>query len=606
MPVRKNSGRRHTLFRLACVCGLLLTLPSTATGSAGPDELQSILTGESLPGVVWATVDANSQETGGTGYAELSAARPMTAATRVQVGSITKTLVALGVLQLVSAGELRLSTDVEQLLPGLNWDNPWRREAPITVRNLLEHTAGLDNIRLWQFLNTTVGKDTPLVKAFPTHQEHLLRVRSRPGSQYSYSNMGYALLGLVIERVTSERYEDYLARELLHPLGMHDSSFHFVTQDTDARLAMGYLDGSTPQASVPMFLRPAGQFTTTANDMQRLLRFLLGNGSVGGKELVASGYLDRLGTPSTTDAFRAGLHMGHGLALAARDRHGVLGECHPGTTFGFRAQLCVFRAQEKAFFYAVNADSERADYERLTAHFIDRIAVEAAARSPELRLPLDAYTGLYELAPANMAQFAWLDWMFNSVWLAADPKRGGLVMHTLQRPERLLLPMGDGLFRDADRRVASHVVFGVEETLLSNGLTTWRKASTVKLFLAWASLTAGVLGLLYIVVRGIWLLLGGRLLANGAIAPPWVCLIAFTLPVFLYGRQSFLQFGERTEAGLLLAGLSAALPLALGIALYGIYRSPVRPLLDLCAVLAGLQLCVVLLWQGVLPIVFWR
>src|SRR3546814_6716128 len=58
-----------------------------------------------------------------------------------------------------------------------------------------------------------------------------LRIRSQPGSRLSYSNMGYTLLGLVIERVTGERYEQYLDDHFLGPLGMHQSTFRFVSQE---------------------------------------------------------------------------------------------------------------------------------------------------------------------------------------------------------------------------------------------------------------------------------------------------------------------------------------------------------------------------------------
>ncbi|GAB5413404.1 MAG: hypothetical protein Cons2KO_10070 [Congregibacter sp.] len=530
----------------------------------------------------------------------------MTATTKVQVGSVTKTLVALGVLHLVSEGQLNLDANVEQLLPELRWDNPWRAEAPVTVRHLLEHTAGLDNIRMWQFLNTNVTADTPLAAAFPQSQKQLLRIRTRPGSQYSYSNMGYAILGIVIERVTGERYEDYLARELLEPLNMHDSSFHYIAQRQDPRLAMGYLEAGVEQSSVPMFLRPAGQFTTTADDMQLLLQFFLGDGMANGQRIIAADHLDSLGTPSTTDAYLAGLSMGHGLALATRDRHGVLGECHPGETFGFRAFVCVFREQNKAFFYAVNADSENADYERLNRYFIDQLEVAPVAEAAVVpAVGLEEYAGLYSLAPNNMAQFAWLDWMFNSVWLSVDQQRGGLLMQSLQGPERLLLPVGDGLFRAADRRQASHVFIGPNNEVLSYGLTSWRKASPLLLCLGWLSLIAGALGLLFIVSKGLWSLLTGRLRENRAILPPGLCLMAFGLPTYLYTTQSFLQFGEATAANLCLAGLSALLPVTLALSLYLILRGQHVSRVNLGAVLASLQLCLVLLWQGVLPVVFW-
>ncbi|MEM8489415.1 MAG: serine hydrolase domain-containing protein [Pseudomonadota bacterium] len=582
---------------------LFLSLPLKANETA---ELEALLELESLPGVVWSITDNGADRSGGAGSADLHRDRPMSAQTKVQVGSVTKTLVALGVLYLVSIGELELDTSVEQLIPDLPWDNRWRNETPITVRNLLEHTAGLDNIRMWQFLNASATPDTPLTSAFPADHGYLLRVRTPPGTQYSYSNMGYAVLGLVIERVTSERYEDFLARSLLVPLKMKQSSFRFVTQQDDERLAMGYLDHGVPQPSVPMVLRPAGQFTTTASDMLSLLRFLLGSGSVDGVRLIAPDLMAKLGVPSTTDAYRAGLRIGHGLALALRDRHGVLGECHPGTTFGFRANLCVFRTQGKGFFYAVNADTETADYERLTRYFIQQMDLPLAHLDPVVEMHSEKYSGLYELAPSNMDQFAWIDWMFNSIWVSPNPQTGGLLVRSLQDDERALLPVGKGLFRDSDRRVASHVFLVEDELLLSDGLQTWKKGSPLFLLLGWISLLAGTLAFLYIIFRGTLLSLSGRLLANKPIALVWGCLVALALPVYLFTLQSFLEFGEATVASRILAALSGALPAACALACYISMKRDKTWTLDLCAVVAGLQLCVFLASQGVIPIVLWR
>ncbi|EAQ97631.1 Beta-lactamase class C and other penicillin binding protein [Congregibacter litoralis KT71] len=587
--------------------GFVLVLMAQLSFAQKSQPLNLILKEEALPGVVWATIDESEVITGGSGYAELSSKKPMTADSKVQVGSVTKTLVAVAVLHLVAEKRVSLDSDLEQILPSLNWDNPWRDETPITLRHLLEHTAGLDNLRMWQFLNSAVSPDTPLEAAFPQDQDRLLRLRTRPGSQYSYSNMGYALLGLVIEKLTQERYEDYLNRELLQPLDMHDSSFSFITQDQDSRLAMGYLEAGVEQQSVPMFLRPAGQFTTTAADMQSLLGFLLGDGSLNGEPFIEAQHMESLGRPSTTDAYKAGLSMGHGLALARRDRHGVIAECHPGETFGFRAQLCLFPSEEKAFFYAVNADDENADYERFTQYFISALDVEPPPPTPVTpNAALEPYVGLYKLAPNNMAEFAWLDWVFNSVWLSVDQGRQGLVMHSLQGQERLLLPLGGGLFRDAERSVASHIFFGDEQTTLSYGLTTWKKASPVSLLLAWLSLAAGILGLLYIVLRGTWLSRPGTAMADNALLLPWICVLSFALPVYLYAGQPFLQFGELTAASALLAVISGLLPFSLAFAAYRLLRRSKPFLPDLFAVLSGLQLCLVLVFEGVLPLIFWR
>ena len=107
------------------------------------------------------------------------------------------------------------------------------------VRHLLDHTAGLDDMRLWQTFNTRPTADTPLSEAFD-RDASVLAIRSRPGRQFSYSNISYTLAAMVIESVTGERYEAWLERELLAPLQMRDSTFAFTSQqgpDRDPRLA---------------------------------------------------------------------------------------------------------------------------------------------------------------------------------------------------------------------------------------------------------------------------------------------------------------------------------------------------------------------------------
>jgi CubicO group peptidase (beta-lactamase class C family) len=584
---------------------LLTPIPALASGQDLPDEIDRLLQETGLPGIVWSAIGDSGPVSGANGLADIANARPMTVDSKVHVGSVTKTVLALGVLRLVSEGKLSLDTDVEQLLPRLNWKNPWRDEAPIRVRHLLEHTAGLDNVRMWQFLNSRVTTETPLLAAFPRDHGDLLQIRSRPGSQYSYSNMGYALLGMVIEQVTRQRYEDYLAESLLAPLGMRDSSFHLITQAGDTRLAMGYLDDNVEQPAIPMVLRPAGQFTTTAPDMLRLMAFALGDGSLDRAPFIAPELMAQLGRPSTTEAFRNGLEIGHGLALAGRDRHGVLAYCHPGTTFGFRAYLCLFPAEGKAFFYAINADDETADYEAFNKLLIQQLAVTgvAAAVATAEAESLREHTGFYALSPNNMAQFAWLDWMFNSLWVSEHPPTRSLVILSPQQPPRRLEPLGNGLFRDAERRLASHVFF--DDALLSNGLATWRKASLPSFILAWASLAAGLMGLAYIVIRGSWLLIRRNHTPDSTLLWPYLGIVAFALPAFLYTRQHFLEFGEQTAASVLVAILTGALPLLLGFALVRLKQHKRMFAPDLLAMLALLQLCLVLLYQGVLPVMFW-
>ncbi|WP_300751252.1 serine hydrolase domain-containing protein, partial [Janthinobacterium sp.] len=322
---------------------------------------------EGLTGAVWTELQPDGKiVTGAAGLKNAATGAPMQADTKVQVGSVAKVVLALGVLHLVSEGKLTLDTPLDQILPQLVLKNPWQASDPVRIRHLLAHTAGLDDLRFWQAFSTRPLPDTPLADAFG-HGGNLLRVHARPGSRYAYSNMGYGLLGMVIEKVTGQPYEHYLDTQVLQPLGMKDSTFAFVTQtgpQADPRLAMGHFERGVTQAAVPMYLRPAGQFATTAGDMGKLAQFLMGDGQLQGSSFIAAPLMAALSNPVGTQAALAGLEAGHGLALATRDRHNVLGACHPGTTVGFRAMLCVYPEQKSAFFVAFNTDSETADYER--------------------------------------------------------------------------------------------------------------------------------------------------------------------------------------------------------------------------------------------------
>ena len=248
---------------------LLFALHTEAAASID-DRFGKALGEEGLSGAVWSTATPEDGiETGAAGIKHAATGERMTNATRTQTGSVTKVVVAIGVLHLVTEGKLSLDADVAKLLPQLEFDNPWAASHPVTVRHLLDHTAGLENFRLSQLFSQRASPTAPLAENILVH-EGLLRVRMRPGRNYAYSNTGYILLAMVIEAVTGQPYERYMDQSVLAPLGMHDSTFAYRTQqgaDADLALAMGHLDGQRPYPVTPSFMRPVEQFATTAGDM---------------------------------------------------------------------------------------------------------------------------------------------------------------------------------------------------------------------------------------------------------------------------------------------------------------------------------------------------
>lgn len=602
----------------ACIAGLLLSTVLEARSASLQAEMARALAEEKLSGAIWATVGPDGVVTGAAGLKNAATGAAMREDSIVQVGSVTKLVLAMGVLRLVSTGALGLDTEVSTLLPKLRVDNPWHRTDPMRVRHLLDHTAGLENFRFSQVFSLAAHPDLPLIATLERGNA-LLTLNRRPGSRYAYSNTGYLLLGMVIEAVTGMRYERYLDTQLLRPLGMKDSSFFFRSQTgpaAEARMAMGHFEEGVTQPAIPVFHRPSDQFTTTAGDMARFARFLLDGGKIDGQPFIAPALLAELAEPKGTEAARAGLRIGHGLALALRDRHGVIGECHPGTSIGFRAMFCLYPEQGKAFFVAMNSDSETARYERFNQMLLDALQLErrslAGAMAPAPALPpgIADWEGVYVPAWNAVASLAWVDTVFNPVILRRDGAR--LQVRSLQADPLYLQPAGGMLFQAGERTVASHVLLtsGDGERFLSNGLHHYRKTPWPAMLALWTSTALGFAGTLYVLGAGGWQLARGRLRLASPLALPLACLLALALPLPLFLNQSFLALGDLTPASASLALVTALLPV--GIA-YGLLRAlTARTGAGRADYPGALALAAVLQWLLVLaawkmiPVVLWR
>ncbi|USX25479.1 beta-lactamase family protein [Oxalobacteraceae bacterium OTU3CINTB1] len=603
------------LITLAMAALVVLSIPMP--GRAAPSlatEIQRTLQQEQLTGAVWVTVTPEAGAlAGAAGLANAASGAVMRADNRVQVGSVAKVAVAAGVLRLITEGKLSLDTPVATLLPALSFTNHWQDTDPIRVRHLLSHTAGLENFRLWHIFSLSARADTPLGAAFANASDPaLLTVQARPGSRFAYSNIGYALLGMIIETVSGQRYDRYLDAQLLQPLGMRDSTFGFVTQtgpEADPRLAMGHFERGVTQPAVRGYLPSADRLTTTAADMARFAVFLMGDGAIDGRPFIDPKLMAQLGTPSGTEAVRAGLTTGHGHALVGRDRHGQLGYCHPGTSVGFNAMLCVYPAQRKAFFVAMNTDSETANYDRFNKLLIYKLHLQPAAPAVKPATPagdIGDWLGIYVPAMHRVSNLAWTDIVFNFVRVGRE---GGVVrLAPFQGEPTVLTPTGGHLFTQAGRLDNTHAMLVGDDgrRIVTDGIRNYAKADMVLFTGLWLSLGIGLPGLAYIVTVGCWRLLRRRLRTRDPLFAPLMGVLALALPAPLFYMQSFLRMGELTMASGMLAVVTAALPLTLMAGLAMQWRGGQRHVGDTLALIASLQCMLVLAAWGMLPFMLWK
>ena len=153
----------------------------------------------------------------GYGLADVEQNIPNTPETKFMIGSITKQFTAMLVTQLIEKGKLRLDNTISDFVPNFPKDIGDR----ITVEMLLCHTSGLpfpEGIEKYYYVST---KDEYLREFLKQLSEEGLRFE--PGEGYGYSNAGYHILGLIVEKVTGKTYEEVLAEQILKPLGMSDT-----------------------------------------------------------------------------------------------------------------------------------------------------------------------------------------------------------------------------------------------------------------------------------------------------------------------------------------------------------------------------------------------
>ena len=320
---RLGGWRRLAVWLTTITLTLAGPVAAVATPAAAQDdrlprgELGALLdemVAAGLPGAIGLARSGNDTWRGASGLAVDGSQREMRPTDRWGVGSMTKMAVATVVLQLAGEGRLGLDDPVERWLPKLvpNGRN-------ITLRQLLNHSSGLynytDDLKVFKpYLDGNVGFTwTPrqLVKIAVKDHDPLFP----PGDHHSYSNTGYVLLGLVIEKVTGTSLGTQLRRRVFEPLDLQGTSFAIPRRVTGS-LVHGYLIGLGPDGGMldatewnPSWEWAAGAMTSTADDLARFLRALLRG------RLLPSKMLDQMLTtiPAGTPGFR------YGLGIAAID-----------------------------------------------------------------------------------------------------------------------------------------------------------------------------------------------------------------------------------------------------------------------------------------------
>lgn len=261
------------------------------------DYLNSVFKEHVVPGFSVVVVDNNKIiYSKGFGKEKIANQKPFTPNTVSSIGSLTKSITALAIMQLAEEGKMELDKPIYHNLPWFRTVNKQRSDK-ITTRMLLNHTSGLR------------AKFSPEYDLSDQSIEEMTKklkgsfISLEPGSKYEYSNLGYSIAGLIINKVSGLSYSDYIEKNIFRPLNMNSSSckpeeFELLKAINGHHFGVdkGIQALREPETESGEFI-PAGSMTfTSSRDLGNYLICLLNDGKFNNKQIISKQSIDQMWT----------------------------------------------------------------------------------------------------------------------------------------------------------------------------------------------------------------------------------------------------------------------------------------------------------------------
>ncbi len=306
------------IFMILGGCGKATTdadIIEAATGNYIADftaAAEKLVLESDTPGVAVAIVKKDGRRWArGFGYADLEKQSAMTEHTVISIGSVSKTITATAVVKAVEDGLLELDADINGYLPFIV-ENPSFPGRPITMRHLLTHTATTSDNRSVYKSDAVYywGGDSPISLGefsenyFSPGGEYYSAgknySKAAPGTSYEYSNVGFALAGLLVERVSGQSFSEYSTENIFKPLGMENTGWLY--SDVDSSLFGKQYGLKSKNSNEKMSGRAVGQWRayrpyglttypdgglkTSVSDLSKFLIAIMNGGVLDGERIL--------------------------------------------------------------------------------------------------------------------------------------------------------------------------------------------------------------------------------------------------------------------------------------------------------------------------------
>ena len=344
----------HSLKHAALALVLLpLTAEAAAAQDPPPQKIDAIFTEFDHSGSVGCAVGvARNGEfvyKKGYGYANLDWDIPITPSTVFYMGSVSKQFTATAIALLAHEGKLSLDDDIREYLPEMP-----RRDPPVTIRQVVHHMSGVpDMYRVMGRNGLSTWDRFSKLEALELLAKQELDFA--PGEKYQYSNGGYFLLSMVVERASGKSLREYTTEKIFQPLGMNDTHFHDDPVHIVKRRAMSYgtrehgeqgVEGEYYQSYQGNFALPgAGGLYSTVEDLLQWDRNYLNN-QLGGSDL--------MDLVHTKGVLNSGEELSYAFAIREGEHRGLTTLGHSGSFMGFKTSYVRYPEQRFSVWVLCN------------------------------------------------------------------------------------------------------------------------------------------------------------------------------------------------------------------------------------------------------------
>lgn len=320
------------------------------------DSIDSQMRAKKITGLSIAVADSKGLLwSDGFGTANKKNNEPFTDITISNVGSVSKLITAAAVMRLVENNKVDLDSPVSRYIPEFNPNGSDLLDNPITVRMLLNHESGLESDAFHNFfLGTEASDDSSYSYRKALEAVNMSGVVRKSYEVFSYCNLGYSLLGIIIERAQGGNFQEAVKELVFDPIGMDDSTF-IINEVPADRMAMGYLAGK-PEPVPYIRDMPAGSLNSSARDMGAFLQSMLAS-YTSGSGLLQSETIREMFKPSN-ESVENDLDFKVGITWWIVDLKKLPGENivgHGGDLPPYHAMALILPDRDLSLFIMVNS-----------------------------------------------------------------------------------------------------------------------------------------------------------------------------------------------------------------------------------------------------------